>query len=132
MGSLTNWLGLLAGGLLGTLARYLMVASVSARMGTVFPYGTLSVNLLGCFIIGLLAGLPEGVGTLSPTLRLTLITGLLGAFTTFSAFELDTFLLAREGVMTRALLYVAVSVGVGMLALLAGFGVMRGLLGRAL
>lgn len=75
-----------------------------------FPWGTFTVNLLGCLVIGLLSGLAEKFDWLSPSLRLFLLTGLLGGFTTFSAFGLETVFLLRRGEVLLAAAYAAASV----------------------
>lgn len=88
------WVGL--GGCIGSILRYLLSESVQARLGGAFPYGTLAVNVLGCFVIGGLTGLFEGTMMPTPEARAFLFTGILGGFTTFSAFGNETMLLARE------------------------------------
>jgi CrcB protein len=90
------------GGALGSGARYLAVAGVQARWGTAFPWGTLSVNLLGSFLLGLL--LPIGLrGTaLGPTATIALSVGVLGGFTTYSSFSLETLTLLQRGAPVAA------------------------------
>src|SRR5688500_2510394 len=80
-----------------------------------FPAGTLAVNLIGCFIAGLLAGMAVKQDVFSPEARLFLFTGLLGGFTTFSAFGLETLLLLKRGETGVAIANVVVSVIVGLL-----------------
>ena len=80
------------------------------------PLATLIVNIAGCFCIGLLAGLGERYQLLSPELKLLLITGILGGFTTFSAFGFETMFLLRRGEATIAALYVLLSVAGGLAA----------------
>lgn len=106
------WVGL--GGGLGSVLRYGLGRWISARVGTGFPWGTLAVNLLGCLAIGFLCRLLENRGS-SESLRLFLVIGLLGGFTTFSAFGLETTALIHSGRPAAAMAYVAVSVlgGVG-------------------
>lgn len=97
-----QWLLVMAGGSLGAASRY-GVGLLTARLcGTHFPYATLMVNLAGCFIIGLLAALAERYRLLSPDVRLVLITGYLGALTTFSSFSIETVTAARSGLILQA------------------------------
>jgi CrcB protein len=102
------------GGLLGTLCRFGLSTWVDARSHSSFPYGTLVVNLLGCFAAGLLFPLLEQAG-LSPDLRLAIFTGFLGGFTTFSAYGLQTMVLAHGGMMSMATVNVLVSNVAGLL-----------------
>ena len=83
-------------GLLGTLARYFLSGWIARRYGETFPTGTLVVNLVGCFAIGLLYNLFEERFLFPPALRAALMIGLLGGFTTFSSFGLQTFLLLQQ------------------------------------
>jgi CrcB protein len=84
-----------------------------------FPLSTLLVNALGCLVAGALAGAVERAGMLSPDARLFLFTGLLGGFTTFSAFGLDTLFLLRRGEVAIALAYISLSLLFGVLGLWA-------------
>lgn len=115
---------LIVGGSIGTLCRYFVAEWGQARFGSFFPYGTLLVNLTGCLIIGLALGIFEkrfqALIEVPLQLRLLLFSGFLGAFTTFSSYELEAFLFLREGQWERALLYLAGSIGLGLLLLLAG------------
>ena len=115
-----KWLNLLAGGVAGTAARYALAGAVYDRLGATFPYGTLIVNLLGCFVIGILSVLAEEKFLLSPEARVLLMAGFCGAFTTFSTFMLETANLIRGGDSPRALANVAASVGGGFLVFRAG------------
>jgi CrcB protein len=109
------------GGGIGSFLRFALSVWVLNRIGMGFPYGTLVVNLLGCFIIGLIAGLPSGGASLSPTTRLLLITGFLGGLTTFSTYEYESFLLVTEGAFAKALLNLGLSVLLGFLSVLIGY-----------
>jgi fluoride exporter len=100
------WIAL--GGLLGTLCRYAMSSWVDERSHSQFPYGTMAVNLMGCFVAGLLFPLLEQA-TISPELRLAVFTGFLGGFTTFSAYGLQTAVLASGGMMSMAAMNVFLS-----------------------
>jgi len=107
-----TWLAVAAGGALGSMARFWMTGVVAALTGPRFPYGTLLINILGSFVIGVVAGLtltPERMG-MHPDLRIFLMVGICGGFTTFSAFSLQTLELLQAGAVVPALLYVAASV----------------------
>lgn len=104
-----NWLLVMAGGCLGAASRY-GVGLLTARLwGTNFPWGTLLVNLAGCFIIGLLFALADRSRLLTPDVRLLLITGYLGALTTFSSFALETVNAGRAGLMLQSLANILVN-----------------------
>jgi CrcB protein len=115
-----HWLWLFVGGGLGAVLRFALGSWVLARAGEGFPWGTLAVNWLGCLAIGLVAALMAATPH-APALRLFLVTGVLGGFTTFSAFGLETFELLADGESGRAFLYVGGSVLGGLLAVAAGF-----------
>src|SRR5262245_26556006 len=109
------------GGSLGAMARYWLSGLVQDGMrGPAFPYGTLVVNVLGCFAIGVLAYLGEARGLLTPEARLLLLTGFLGGFTTFSTFGSETLGLARGGAAVTALGYVTAHLLLGLGAVWAG------------
>lgn len=110
-----------AGGFLGSAARYLLSTfAFSVTPNWRFPLGTFLENILGCFAVGLLAGLAEGRGYFSPETRILLVTGLLGGFTTFSAFGLETLVLIKRGNVWIAALYIAASVVLGLLGAWGG------------
>jgi fluoride exporter len=106
------------GGAVGTGARYLVSGWALATLGTEFPYGTLAVNLIGSFLVGILMQVGIATPLLSPTLRLTLTTGVMGGFTTYSAFNYETVRYFQDGSWQLAAANVAVTL-VGCLA--AGF-----------
>ena len=86
------------GGFIGAVLRYLISSLAQTASGSiVFPYGTLCVNLTGCFVIGIFSFIVETRGMLSMEARIFLLIGLLGSFTTFSTFGIETFNLLREG-----------------------------------
>ncbi|HWQ70147.1 MAG TPA: fluoride efflux transporter CrcB [Patescibacteria group bacterium] len=85
------------GGFLGSVARYLISGYVQDRMGEIFPFGTLAVNVIGCFVIGGLSELAEARAFLSPETRALIVIGVLGGFTTFSTFGNETVNLLRDG-----------------------------------
>lgn len=95
------------------------------RLGTNFPYGTLTVNIVGSLAMGLLAGWFAQRGATGQHLRLFLLTGVLGGFTTFSAFSLDTAVLWERGAVGLCALYVGLSLVVSVGALFCGLWLMR-------
>lgn len=114
------------GGAIGAGARHLVNLAALRLLGPGFPAGTLAVNVIGGLLMGLLAGyfaLKYQAG--GEGLRLFLATGILGGFTTFSAFSLDAVLLWERGDVAQALLYVALSVVLSIAALVAGLLFMR-------
>jgi CrcB protein len=121
-----KWVALFLGGGIGASLRYLLAVLVDARAGSPFPWGTLSVNFLGCFTIGLLATLAEerGIGT-SPTLRLFAITGVLGSFTTFSTFGLESLRLMESGRLHLAAANAFGSLAVCLVAVALGIAAAR-------
>ncbi|MAU44857.1 MAG: fluoride efflux transporter CrcB [Yangia sp.] len=113
------------GGALGASARYLTGVAMTSLMGRGFPWGTLAVNILGSFLMGLLV---VALANLSATrLAPFFAVGFLGGFTTFSSFSLDVATLYERGDVTLALGYVAVSVAVSIAALFAGLLIARNL-----
>ena len=111
-----------AGGAAGSAARYLLSGwTLRHTVDWRFPLGTFAVNVIGCFVVGVLAGYVVKHDLFSPDARLFLFTGVAGGFTTFSAFGLETFYLLRRGETLVASGYVAASVVAGMLLLWLGF-----------
>lgn len=103
-----------AGGFVGAVLRYLIISWVQYRSGSiVFPFGTMSVNLIGCFAIGLLSYLVENRSLLSPEARGFVLIGLLGAFTTFSTFGNETLGLIRDNRVDLAVVNAGAQVFVG-------------------
>lgn len=115
------------GGTLGCWARYGMTNLVQGIYGNEFPFATLTINLLGSFLMGFLFIETLERLTVSPVLRTGILTGGLGGFTTFSTFEMETLLLVEQGEPLRALLYVLLSVGVGFLGAFGGAYIARNL-----
>ena len=92
-----NLLLIAIGGALGSVARHLLSTLVMRTSGTLFPLGTFIVNLVGCVVFGAIAGAAQHRFALTPEARAFLLVGVLGGFTTFSSFGLDTFTLAHGG-----------------------------------
>jgi fluoride exporter len=97
------------GGFAGTVARYWLSGVIARRYGETFPYGTLVVNALGCFVIGFLFYLFYDRALTTPTARTVVLIGLIGGFTTFSSYGLQTFTLLRDGEMFLALTNIVAS-----------------------
>ena len=113
------------GGGVGAAIRHGMNIGVARVLGTAFPYGTLIINITGSFVMGLIAGYFALKGDASQHWRLFLTTGILGGYTTFSAFSLDTALLYERGEIGLSALYVATSVAVSIAGLFAGLAIVR-------
>ena len=111
---------LVIGGIAGTLARYAFSGFICRFTRAEFPYGTLGVNLLGCFLIGLFWTLSEQKLFLGPHTRLLLMTGFCGAFTTFSALIFETSDLFNHGQIVQGVSYVLASFIMGFLIFRAG------------
>jgi len=118
-------LAIAAGGALGSVARYLMAGQVGRWLGLEFPFGTLAVNVVGSLVMGLIVeAVARGVD-LAPEWRAFLTIGILGGFTTFSAFSLDTAVLLERGAWGAAAAYVLASVVASILGLFAGLWLVR-------
>ena len=111
---------IMLGGGLGALMRFIISSSVTEKLGSNFPYGTLTVNVLGSFIMGFLAMLLVERMGLDPLLRLGVFVGFLGAFTTFSTFSMETLNLFEQGESLRALMNMFISVILSVLAVWLG------------
>ena len=116
-----KWLLIAGGGALGSMLRYAMQGWVQRSTTESFPTGTLAVNMLGCVVIGLLAALFAGPHLIREEYRIGLTVGLLGGFTTFSAFEYETFMLAGGGQWRYALANVVASCVLGFIAVWFGY-----------
>ena len=109
------------GGALGSIARYLVSTWVQTTTKNVnFPFGTLTVNLVGCFAIGFLVQLAEARGVFTSEYRAFVFIGILGGFTTFSSFGNETLNLARGGEMLNALTNIGLNVVIGLFAVWLG------------
>jgi len=118
---------IMVGGGLGAVFRHSVFLLVQNSLGAAFPYGTMSVNLIGSFLIGLMWCLLEGA-KISPELRFFIFTGFLGGFTTFSTFARETTQLFKVGEWKTALLYASASNILGVLLVFAGYAIARYLL----
>ena len=112
------------GSCIGGISRYLLSQFIQNKFLSSFPFGTLGVNIIGCFLIGIVFGVSER-GNISNEWRLFLATGVLGGFTTFSAFSNETVGLLREGQLWHALVYIACSVLIGLLATFTGISLIK-------
>jgi CrcB protein len=113
------------GGALGSILRFLMMKLTTQMVGVGFPYGTLAVNIIGSFAMGILIGWGANKGQLTGELRTFIAVGVLGGFTTFSTFSLDVVSMFERGGQWQALLYVCASVTLSVLALMLGMMLMR-------
>ena len=113
------------GGAFGSICRYLAQVYIGRWTTLTFPFGTLVVNITGCFLIGILFGLGAKYAWMTIEWRLFLITGICGGYTTFSSFSLESIALFRQGSYTYFLLYIFGSVILGLLATVAGMTLTR-------
>ncbi|MDZ4735640.1 MAG: fluoride efflux transporter CrcB [Rhodospirillaceae bacterium] len=114
-----------AGGAVGAVARYMLATQVGHWAGTGFPWGTFAVNVVGCTIMGVLTELFALTWSPSPEIRALLTVGVLGGFTTFSAFSLDAVLLMERNAWLPAIGYVAGSVLLSLAGFFAGMRLLR-------
>ncbi|HSM06455.1 MAG TPA: fluoride efflux transporter CrcB [Longimicrobiales bacterium] len=114
------------GGALGATARYLVAGGLQGMLGDAFPWGTLGVNVSGSFLLGLLFA-AVARGSIPPEFQALLAVGILGSFTTFSAFSLETLALIQEGAWVRAATYALGSLALGLAAVAAGMALAGGL-----
>ncbi|HYD17573.1 MAG TPA: fluoride efflux transporter CrcB [Patescibacteria group bacterium] len=121
-------LAIFFGGGTGALARHYSVLAAKGMFGEAFPYGTLFVNILGSFLIGVIMETAAQKANFPGPLQALLVTGFLGGFTTFSAFSLDVYKLAHTGHAVSAAAYVAASVFLSLLAVFAGAYLVKGFL----
>ena len=108
------------GGIFGCWARYAMTNSIQALLGRAFPYATLSINVLACLLIGFLFTVSLERVVVAPAIRLGILTGFLGGFSTFSTFAMETYLLAEQGQWGKGALYIFLSVALGLMATAVG------------
>ena len=110
-------------GAIGAVLRYLMATGINAWIPVNFPIGTLLVNSLGCLIIGIVYSLLSTTPTYQTTLKPFLVIGILGGFTTFSSYAIETFQLAQTQQIMKALLYIALSNFIGLASAWVGYKV---------
>jgi CrcB protein len=120
-----NFLLVGLGGGIGSVARYLCQKWFSENYPHPFPWGTFVVNLIGCFLIGIIYAATEKSSTLTPQTRLLLITGFCGGFTTFSTFAFENMNLLRSGDLLYFSIYIVGSVVLGIAGVFAGVSVMK-------
>jgi fluoride exporter len=120
---LSGVLAIMMGSVLGGCARYFISGAIARRLGETFPWGTVTINVTGAFLIGIFGALATHPGSAfaAPNPWLFAVTGFLGCYTTVSSFSLQTLMLARNGEPIRALGNVAVSVGLCLAAVSCGF-----------
>ena len=112
------------GSCIGGISRYLLSQFIQNKFLSTFPFGTLGVNIIACFLIGIVFGLSDR-GNLTMEWRLFLATGILGGFSTFSAFSNETVSLLRDGQIWQAFTYIACSVLIGLLATFTGISLIK-------
>lgn len=113
-----------AGSFIGGVFRYLLSQFIQNRFLSTFPFGTLCVNIIGCFFIGLIFVLSER-GNLSHEWKMFIATGILGGFTTFSAFSNETVNMLRDGQIWYAVAYIALSILLGVIATFIGISLIK-------
>ncbi len=123
--SLAQVLAIAIGGALGAVGRFWCVSWVTSLVGKGFPWGTLAVNVIGSFMIGIMYVVIMSKLHLQPEYRAILVTGFLGAFTTFSTFSLEAFELLQKGALGHGLAYIGASVILCILAVWAGISLVR-------
>ncbi len=121
----TSILAVAAGGALGSVARYLVAIGFGKLLGPKFPWGTLFINITGSLLIGVLAGLFAVRWNLPQAVRVFLIVGICGGYTTFSTFSLDSFYLIERGEVAAAGAYMIASVMLSVGAVIAGIQIVR-------
>jgi CrcB protein len=117
---MTTLLWVMTGGAAGSGARYLLTRLMNTTGDSGFPYGTLTVNVVGCLTIGFLASAFQNTWNVSSTTQATLLVGVLGGFTTFSSFSHETIQMFQSGRYGAALLYLLVSNAAGLAGILIG------------
>ena len=122
-----TYIAIAVGGTLGCWARFAQTNLVQSVYGRDFPYATMSINVIGSFVMGFLFIETLERLTLAPALRTGILTGVLGGYTTFSTFEMETVLLAEGGEVLKAVMYVLLSVGLGFIAAFGGAYIARNL-----
>lgn len=124
-----SYLLVAAGGALGATARFLLTDLVHRVSTPFFPWGTFIVNVTGCFVFGLVAGLGDARGVVGPNVRAFVLVGILGGYTTFSSFTFETMNLARGGQIPQALGNILGQVTLGLVAFWAAWALVQAILG---
>jgi CrcB protein len=118
--NLQKYLFIAIGGALGSIARYVVGSTITNRMGTRFPYGTFVINLTACLIIGFFLAAAGRRAEINPAWRFLIPIGFVGAYSTFSTFEWETFVHLQTSDFLIAALYVSLSILLGLLAVWLG------------
>lgn len=113
-----------SGGFIGSVLRYFISQYIQSKPESGFPYGTLAVNIIGCFLIGIVYAL-FSKGELTNDWKLFLATGICGGFTTFSAFSNEMLMLFKSGNITEGVIYLTVSIVAGLLATLSAYLIIK-------
>src|SRR5436190_9324368 len=113
------------GGFVGSVLRYLVSVAFAAWFASPVPFATFAVNIAGCFVMGILFGLSERTGVLSPEWRALLMAGFCGGFTTFSAFSVESVALIESKHFLELGLYISLSVIIGLAATYAAIAIVR-------
>jgi fluoride exporter len=114
-----------AGGFLGSISRFLLSRAVQNNIISVFPFGTFLVNILGCFLIGVIYGLSDRSALFTSGWKMFLTVGFCGGFTTFSTFSNESLGLIRDGAYLYFLIYAGLSVFIGIAATLTGINIIK-------
>ena len=122
-----SFVAILIGGTMGCWARYLLTSLLQSLFGRGFPVATLTINVFGSFLMGLLFILTLERIVISPDLRTGILTGFLGGFTTFSTYAMEMLLLAERGEALKSVLYAGLSVSLGLAAAFTGAQLARAL-----
>ena len=112
------------GSFIGGVSRYLLTVFIQNKFLSTFPFGTLAVNIIGCFLIGIIYGLSDK-GNVHAEWRLFLATGIMGGFTTFSSFSNETVSMMRDAQYWQAFSYVGISVIIGLAATFGGISLIK-------
>ena len=109
------------GGFIGSILRYLASYLINSKINSILPFGTLSVNIIGCFAIGTLWGYVDTLETFNQSLRLFLFVGILGGFTTFSSFGYETIIMLKQGHFFFSLINISIHLIAGLGAVMLGY-----------
>jgi len=123
--NLLNILLVAVGGAIGSVARYVLSLLVLRATGSYFPFGTFTVNLIGCLVFGVIAGAADQRLAISSAARVFLLVGVLGGFTTFSSYAFESFALLRDGQLAAASVNILGQVVAGLVGVALGFALTR-------